>query len=338
MKDSFVIYTKYEEQISLLSDMQAGVLLRSLIKYQSGQDVPKMDAVTSMAFAFIKQQIDFDNQKYDDICKARSEAGKAGAEYGKLGGRPRRTAKTAKGVLETAKTPNGLSKTAKTAESDNDNDTDIYPPLFIPPPNGGEKEKTAEDLFFEKYPKYAKDRAKARKDFDYQRLLEEFEKSAYLRSLYTLKQVNENYALIVTGEFRDKPNPQADKLADINAKAARARWYSARQQAAQNKADKIHDKFMQLEEFKTIERRLAKIAIESAKESIKAEQGDKQAFNQLAALEREKERLIMQRRNIIERNGKTEEDLLPQWHCKKCSDTGYLPDGKMCDCYDKRKD
>lgn len=338
MKDSFVIYTKYEEQISLLSDVQAGVLLRSLIKYQSGQDVPKMDAVTSMAFAFIKQQIDFDNQKYDDICKARSEAGKAGAEYGKLGGRPKRTAKTAKGVLETAKTTNGLSKTAKTAESDNDNDTDIYPPLFIPPPTGGEKEKTAEDLFFEKYPKYAKDRAKARKDFDYQRLLEEFEKSAYLRSLYTLKQVNENYALIVTGEFRDKPNQQADKLADINAKSARARWYSERQQAAQNKADKIHDKFMQVEEFRTIERRLAKIEIESAKESIKAEQGDNKAVKQLVKLEQEKNRLIMQRRNIIEYNGKTEEDLLPQWHCKKCSDTGYLPDGKMCDCYDKLKE
>lgn len=210
-------------------------------------------------------------------------------------------------------------------------------PLFIPPT--GDK-KTDADLFFEKYPRYAKDRAKMRQDVDYKRLTEEFEKSAYLRSLYTVKQINENYCLIITGDFRDKEkkDPQADKFAGINAKAARERWYAARANAAQNKADKIRDKFMQLEEFSTIERRLSKIELEAAKETIKAEQGDTKAVKQLVKLEQEKNRLIMQRRNIIEFNGKTEEDLLPQWHCKKCSDTGYLPDGKMCDCYNKEKE
>ena len=29
----------------------------------------------------------------------------------------------------------------------------------------------------------------------------------------------------------------------------------------------------------------------------------------------------------------TEEDLKPKYSCNKCNDTGYLPNGKMCDCY-----
>ena len=62
-KDSFVMYTKYEEQISLLTDAQAGVLLRAMLKYQSGQDLPQMDGMTQMAFSFIKAKMDEENQK-----------------------------------------------------------------------------------------------------------------------------------------------------------------------------------------------------------------------------------------------------------------------------------
>lgn len=29
----------------------------------------------------------------------------------------------------------------------------------------------------------------------------------------------------------------------------------------------------------------------------------------------------------------TEDDLIPKFHCTKCSDTGYLPNGRPCDCF-----
>lgn len=344
MKESFVIYTKYEEQINMLSDEQAGVLLRALIKYQKGAELPEMDGIIALAFSFIKQQIDFDNQKYEDICKARSEAGKQGAEFGKLGGRPTKRAKTAKGDSETAKTakgvsktPYGFSKTAKTAESDNDKESDISP-LFIPP--HGEETKTAEAVFFEKYPKYAKDRAKARKDFDYKRLLEEFEKSTYLRSLYTFKQVTELYPLIVTGEFRDKEKsvPKDERTEAINAKAKRDRWYETRRVNAELQAEYIHDRFMKDEEFRRIERRLSAMESELARAEIGAENGEAKAQKELVKLTQEQGRLRQQRLGIIERNGLTEEDLLPKWHCRKCSDTGYLSDGRACDCYLKEQE
>ena len=323
-KDSFVMYTKYEEQISLLTDAQAGVLLRAMLKYQSGQDLPQMDGMTQMAFAFIKQQIDFDNQKYDAMCEAKREAGKLGAEYGKLGGRPTKrvqTAKTAKGV---SKTPQGLSKTAKTPDNEYDNDNDITP-LFISPQSGDEK-KPFEDDFFAKYPRYAKDRKKMRGDVDYKRLIEEFEKSTYLRSLYTVKQINEIYEKITSGAYRDEEK-KPSSIADADARAERERWYSVRRNKAIADAEKVKATFMKDEMFAKIERRLREIDIEQAKAEVK---GDKA---KAAKLEQEKARLTLQKRGIIERNGMTEEDLEPKWNCKKCEDTGFV-DGIACSCYE----
>lgn len=332
MKDSFVIYTKYEEQIALLTDQQAGVLLRSLFCYQSEKTLPKMDDVVKMIFTVIRQQIDFDNQKYDEICKARSEAGKLGAEYGRLGGRPSKrvkTPKTPQGVMETAK---GLQKTAKNPESESDNDTDIYPPLFIPPPNGGEKQKTDADLFFEKYPRYAKDRSKMREDVDYKRLVEEFEKSTYLRSLYTVKQINENYPLIVAGDFRDKPKTNGQEEGrELMAK--RERWYTAKRIQAEKRAEEVHNRFMLSEEFRKIDKRLKELMPEMARLEVDLEKGNVKARDKLVKLEQERCRLKQQKTSIIERNGMSEEDFKVQYDCAKCNDTGFKKDGTLCDCY-----
>lgn len=39
------------------------------------------------------------------------------------------------------------------------------------------------------------------------------------------------------------------------------------------------------------------------------------------------------RREALARLGLSEESLLPQYRCKKCSDSGFLPDGRSCNCY-----
>ena len=67
MRDSIVVFTKYEEQINLLSDAQAGILFRAIIRYQSGAELPVMDEVTAMAFSFIRQKVDEENQKRDEL-------------------------------------------------------------------------------------------------------------------------------------------------------------------------------------------------------------------------------------------------------------------------------
>ena len=39
------------------------------------------------------------------------------------------------------------------------------------------------------------------------------------------------------------------------------------------------------------------------------------------------------RRAALERLGLSDKDFVPKYICPKCSDTGFLPNGKMCDCY-----
>ena len=39
------------------------------------------------------------------------------------------------------------------------------------------------------------------------------------------------------------------------------------------------------------------------------------------------------RAEALKKLGIQEADLMPRYACPKCSDTGFLPDGRMCDCY-----
>lgn len=111
-KNSFVLYTSYLEQVSLLTDEQAGSLFKAILHYAAHEELPEMDGITSMAFAFIKAGIDKDTAKYQKTCEARSEAGK-------MGGRPPK-----------AKKANGFSeKQTEAKKADNeyeyDNDSEL---------------------------------------------------------------------------------------------------------------------------------------------------------------------------------------------------------------------
>lgn len=81
MKDGFVFQTKYEEQVEMLSNEQAGILLRALISYQRGAELPTMDNLTNMAFLFIRQDIDSERKRQAEICSINRA-------HGRLGGRP----------------------------------------------------------------------------------------------------------------------------------------------------------------------------------------------------------------------------------------------------------
>lgn len=117
MKDSFVLYTKYLDNIQALSMEQRGMLFTSLMLYASGQEPEEMDPVTAMAFSFIKSQMDKDIEKYNETCAKRSEAGK-------LGGRPKKQeeAKKSNGFSENQKKQGKAKKADNEYEYDNDND------------------------------------------------------------------------------------------------------------------------------------------------------------------------------------------------------------------------
>lgn len=115
-KNSFVMYTDYQEQINLLNMEQRGMLLTAIMEYASSGTTPEVDGMVLMAFISIRKQMDRDNEKYQNTIEKRREAGK-------LGGRPPK----ANGFDEKAKKANGFSEKqtkAKKPDTDNVNDTD----------------------------------------------------------------------------------------------------------------------------------------------------------------------------------------------------------------------
>lgn len=110
MRDSFVLYVRYLENIEILSMEQRGALITALMKYAAGQDIPKMDGATGMAYSFIKSQMDRDFEKYDEVCKKRSEAGK-------MGGRPKKISD-----IEKTKKANGFSEKQKNPDNEYGNE------------------------------------------------------------------------------------------------------------------------------------------------------------------------------------------------------------------------
>ena len=106
MKDTFLVKTSYKSVISKLSDKQAGILFKMLFEYvENGVNEGSTDDRVDMAFEFIKIDLDHYSEAYQRKINAAKENGKKGAEFGKLGGRPRKTPKTPNPVFKTPKTP-----------------------------------------------------------------------------------------------------------------------------------------------------------------------------------------------------------------------------------------
>lgn len=345
MKDSFVIYTKYEEQISLLTDTQAGILLRALICYQSGKELPKMDGIVNMIFTVIRQQIDYDNQRYDDICDINKENGKKGGRPLKSrlfkGKEPKKPTAFQNeeekptaflGFEEKPKKASGLEKEKnppkkeRSKENSKPQKKENTPPIS---PQGGEGEDF-QKKFFSVYCQFKKFSMGSYPNIDFEKLLFEFDKSAQLRKTFSWQVILDSYDGIIAGNFRDKVDEIAARR---ELMADRERWYTERRNAATDKAEKIYKRFMQDETFKGIEKRLKELLPKIARAELESENGSLKAKESLVKLTQEQGELKQQRLAIIERNGMSEEDLLPQWHCKKCQDTGYLASGKACDCY-----
>lgn len=77
-KNSFLIYLDYQEQFDLLTDEEAGKLIKAIIKYEKTGEITNLEGMAKMAFSFIKQQLDRDDEKWKEEKQKRSNAGKKG--------------------------------------------------------------------------------------------------------------------------------------------------------------------------------------------------------------------------------------------------------------------
>lgn len=100
--DTYIFYRSFHEALSELDIKEYGKIMYAINEYALNQNEEKVNAlsgITKALWTLIKPQIDANLR--------RREIGSRNAEYGKLGGRPRKE-KTPMGLLE--ETPSGLSE------------------------------------------------------------------------------------------------------------------------------------------------------------------------------------------------------------------------------------
>ncbi len=111
-----------------------------------------------------------------------------------------------------------------------------------------------------------------------------------------------------------------------NAKSDRERFYALLREKAQTRAEKFLAKANENKRFKDISTELSKMEIALAKAEVFQPET-------LPSLQNKKQELITERKGILAELGIDETDLLPQFTCKRCQDTGFLPSGAACNCY-----
>ena len=84
-KKAFYLYNDYIDHVKLMSDEDAGKLFKAILEYENDLKVQELSGVAAMAFSFIKNQLDRDSSKYEEICKKNRA-------NGMKGGRPRKNA------------------------------------------------------------------------------------------------------------------------------------------------------------------------------------------------------------------------------------------------------
>ena len=122
---------------------------------------------------------------------------------------------------------------------------------------------------------------------------------------------------------------RSEAAVSADARTERERWYAARRRAALVHAEQAIAKANTDPAFSRAETAIKKGEIELAKAEVFAP-------DTLPDLQAKLEQAKIARKNALARLQLSEADFAPHYSCPKCSDTGFLPDGRMCDCYDKR--
>lgn len=77
-KNSFVVYTGIKEVLDALTDDQVAQLFRGMVDYQISGEAPDFSGTLKLAFIPIRQQMDRDNNKWQQIKQKRTASGRKG--------------------------------------------------------------------------------------------------------------------------------------------------------------------------------------------------------------------------------------------------------------------
>lgn len=127
MKETFIVKAAWKSVFDNLSDKQAGVLIKAVFEYKAKGGIPAWLADGELRMALRFMAIDFDafDRNYESRCATNRENGRKGADFGRLGGRPRKTVETPKNHERGFENPENPEKPRTGLENPlNDNDTD----------------------------------------------------------------------------------------------------------------------------------------------------------------------------------------------------------------------
>ena len=121
-KKSFVLYLDSLPQWDMLTDAQAGVLIKALFHYHdSGARLNSGDGMLMMAFSFLAAQIDRDSEKWEHVRESRASSGKkGGAPRGNTNAQ--KQAKQANGCFVCSKQAKQAKQAVNVNVNDNVND------------------------------------------------------------------------------------------------------------------------------------------------------------------------------------------------------------------------
>ena len=123
-KKSIILHTDSAEQWNLLTDEQAGQLIKALLVYsQTGDQIETDDGMLKMAFSFISAQLDRDREKYDERC-AKNKRIADEREKKKIAEREKREQEETN-VHERARTCTNVTDTDTESDTDTETETDI---------------------------------------------------------------------------------------------------------------------------------------------------------------------------------------------------------------------
>ena len=77
-KDSFILHTSQYDSISKLSLEDRGLFITAIYQYASTGQYDELPPLVDMAFSFVRQRIDEDNDHYQKVCEKRAAAGRKG--------------------------------------------------------------------------------------------------------------------------------------------------------------------------------------------------------------------------------------------------------------------
>ena len=218
MRESIIFYSSYFKALQVLPDEQFSRVMKSILTYAFNEEMPKLNGIELALFELIKPQIDANNKKYANGCK--------GGEFGKLGGRPKKTPEKPQDENKENPTitPEKPQYNPKLTPNENDNENENVNLKTPPIARAREEEfRTVFDAFVEEFDILVDTCDSRVGELDYVKLRDIYFKSSkclnrekYGKWMKTLSWIVKSYQKIINGNYIDDAPPQKrDETIDI---------------------------------------------------------------------------------------------------------------------------